>query len=576
MSSAERPRRATRQAILATLPSLAFVAAFSLIANLLLLTVPLYMMQIFDRVVVSRSVDTLIYLTVVALGALFTVGFLDGVRSRALLRIGVWLERRLAPETFARVLEASLGSESYRTEALRDLTQIRGFVAGQAIVTLFDAPWAPVFIFVTYLLHPLLGSIAIGAALLLFTLAILNDVLTRRPLREASVIAMQAGSRALAASRNAEAIDAMGMLPGVMSRWLIQAQDALHYQIAAAKRSGHVVAASKFCRLAVQIVLIAAGAWLVLQQEITGGAMIAASIIMSRALAPVEQAIGVWKQATQAGLAYRRLAHFLDGGSRPADGMALPAPIGRLTVEGVSWTPPGQDRLVIRNVSFALEPGECLAILGPSAAGKSTLARLIVGNRKPTAGHVRLDGADVYDWPRAEFGSHVGYLPQDVELLPGSIAENIARMGDADPDAVVAAAGLADVHEMILRLGKGYDTVIGDVDTVLSGGQRQRVALARALYGSPKLIVLDEPNANLDNEGEQALLRALAALKGAGATVVLITHRPNLLNQVDTILVLRHGAIEIFGPRLEILKRLRPQPVSGPRPVGTTQLPGQA
>jgi PrtD family type I secretion system ABC transporter len=365
-----------------------------------------------------------------------------------------------------------------------------------------------------------------------------------------------------AAARNAEVIEAMGMMPGITRRWLGDNQEALQQQMLASGRAGVILATSKLCRLILQVAMLGVGGYLVILYELTPGGMIAGSIILSRALQPVEQAIGTWKSLLAARSAYTRLKTFMtQAQERPAD-MALPAPQGHLSVEKAVFTPPGGQKAVLKGVSFALAAGESLAIIGPSAAGKSTLARLIVGAWRPSHGAVRLDGADVYAWERVDFGRHVGYLPQDVELFDGTIEENIARLDEPDPATVVAAAQQAGVHQMILRLPDGYSTRIGEGGTLLSGGQRQRIGLARALYGGPRLIVLDEPNASLDSEGEEDLLRAMAMLKSAGATVVLIAHRPSMVSQVDKILYLRDGLIEMFGPRDEVLPQLtRPVPV---------------
>ena len=542
------------------------VAVVSLFVNVLMLTVPLYMLQIYSRVLVSRSEETLIYLSVVAVGALLVVAALDFTRSRILVHMSAWLENRLGPEVLPPAISQQLQSQTYGVQALRDVSQVRQFMASPGIFSLFDAPWVPVYLFVIYLLHPVLFTIAVIGAVMLFSLAMANELATRKPLREANAQNVGALRKTAAAARNAEVIEAMGLMPGITRRWLSDNQSALQQQMLASDRAGLILAASKFSRLVLQVTMLGVGGYLVLRYELTPGGMIAGSIILSRALQPVEQAIGTWKSLLAARSAYTRLDTFMTQmQQRPAE-MALPQPQGHLNVEKVVFTPPGGQKPVLKGVSFALAAGESLAIIGPSAAGKSTLARLIVGAWRPNHGAVRLDGADVYSWERVDFGRHVGYLPQDVELFEDTIEDNIARLGEPDPTAVVAAARQAGVHEMILRLPDGYRTQIGEGGALLSGGQRQRIGLARALYGGPRLIVLDEPNASLDSEGEDDLLRAMAMLKSDGATVVLIAHRPSMVSQVDKILFLRDGIIEMFGPRDEVLPQLtRPAPVTQAR-----------
>jgi PrtD family type I secretion system ABC transporter len=532
------------------------VGAFSLIINLLMLTTSIYMLQVFDRVLASHSLETLTYLTLIAASALALLSVLDVTRARILTHTSIWFERRLSPAALARALEAALRSLDYRTESLRDLGSLRGFLGGTGILALFDTPWVPVYLAFVYLLHPLLGHIALAGAVILFALALINDRVTHSPLREANDASTKALRATEASLRNAEAIDAMHLLPGITRRWQREHWRALDRQAQAGDRAGLVLGASRFCRLFVQVAVLGTGAWLVVRHELTSGAMIAASIIMGRALAPVEQAIGAWKQAVEAREAHRRLQTFFARPRLRPEALRLPPPRGYLAVESISYALPGAIRPILRGASFAVRPGEALAVVGPSAAGKSTLARLLVGTREPSAGTVRLDGADVFAWPRDDIGRHIGYLPQDVELFAGSVAQNVARMNEGDPAEIVRAAQVAQAHEMILRLPQGYATEIGEQGAFLSGGQRQRIALARALFGEPKLIVLDEPNANLDGEGEEALNQAIAAMKRRGAAVVVIGHRPSILAQVDKVLVLVDGQVEQLGPRTEILERL--------------------
>ena len=534
----------------------AAVAVFSGMVNLLQLTVSLYMMQVFDRVLSTRSLDTLYYLTAIALFALLVMAVLDGLRGQVMQRVAGWVEGKAAPEAFLRAIEAQLRNRPYRMEALRDLSVTRGWLGSPASLTLFDVPWVPIYLAVIFILHPVLGWIALFGALALFLLTLANEWATGSLVRQASTGAMASQRRAESIVRNAEVIDSMGMAPAVLQRWREGLSSSLPPQERAADRAAFLLSITRFFRLAVQVAVLGVGAWLVLEQQLTSGASIAASIIMGRALAPVEQMIGGWKQLVQARQAYRRLIGFLSLPRLRPPGMALPEPTGRVGAERVTFGFPGQPVAIIKGVSFGLAAGESLAVIGPSAAGKTTLIRLLIGTLQPSAGTVRLDGADVFTWMREDFGRYVGYLPQDVELFDGTVMLNIARMADADPEAVFEAARVAGCHEMILRLPQGYDTEIGDGGQHLSGGQRQLIGLARALFGSPKLVVLDEPNSNLDGDAEQGLIRGLEELKRQGTTVILVSHRPTLVQGVDKVLLMRDGAVEAFGPRAEVLKRL--------------------
>jgi ATP-binding cassette subfamily C protein/ATP-binding cassette subfamily C protein EexD len=548
------------------------VGAFSGVANLLQLTVSIYMMQVFDRVLATRNTDTLLYLTLIAVFAIAILAILESVRGTIMQRVATWLENRVAPEGFARALESQLRGRPYRMEALRDLAICRGYLGSPGMLALYDVPWVPIYLAVIFALHPLMGIIAVAGAALLFGLTLANEFITSNLLREANTTAMASQRRADAIGRNAEVIDSMGMLPAVMTRWREGVAKSLPPQQRAADRAAWIVGSTKFIRLAVQIAILGFGAYLVLQQELTSGASIAASIIMGRALAPVEQLIGGWKQLVSARQSYRRLQSFLAQPRIRPEGMKLPEPTGKVLVDRVSFAFPGQNVAMVKGVAFELNKGESLAIIGPSAAGKTTLIRMLIGVAQPNQGHVRLDGADVFMWQREDFGRHVGYLPQDVELFDGTVFRNIARMGEAEPEDVFEAARLAGCHDMILRLPNGYDTEIGDGGQHLSGGQRQLIGLARAMFGRPKLVVLDEPNSNLDGDSEAALTRALETLKAQGCTVVLVSHRPALVQGVDKVLLLKEGAIEMFGPRAEVLKRLmappRPAEIPAPMPMG--------
>lgn len=532
------------------------VGLFSGVINLLQLTTSIYMMQVFDRVLSTRVLDTLAYLSLLAVFAILVLAVLEAVRGQILQRVGAWIEHRVAPEGFVRAIEGALAGGTYRMEALRDLGVCRGFLASPTMLSLYDVPWVPIYIGFIFLLHPIMGWMALGGAVLLFALTVTTELTTSRLLKDVNTAATTSQRCAEAIARNAEVIDSMGMQAAVIERWRESVAAMTQPQQRASDRAAMMVAATKFLRLAVQIGVLGIGVYLVLQQELTAGASIAGSIIMGRALGPVEQMIGGWKQVVQVRQSYRRLQAFLSLPRLRPTGLPLPAPTGRLNVDHVSYAFPGQGTALIKGVNFSLQPGESLAIIGPSAAGKTTLIRMLVGTLKPSAGTVRLDGADVFSWLREDLGRHVGYLPQDVALFDGTIFRNIARMGDAEPDAVYDAAKLAGCHEMILGLPQGYDTEITDGGRALSGGQRQLIGLARAMFGRPRFLVLDEPNSNMDGDSEASLARALKALKAQGSTVILVSHRPSLMQAVDRIMVLRHGAMEVFGPRAEVLKRL--------------------
>ncbi|PZV40529.1 type I secretion system permease/ATPase [Mesorhizobium kowhaii] len=544
------------------------VGAFSFVINLLVLSTSVYMLQVYDRVLPGRSVETLIYLTLIATMALAAMGALEFFRSRLLVRLGVWIDRVLAPQVLGRGLENALRGFPYRTEALRDLATVRGYLGGGGIMALFDAPWMPLYLIFIFLLHPLLGLLALGGAVILFALALANNALTAGTLKQANAASARAYQAIDAGFRNAEVIAGMGMGGVLMRRWDAANAGVLALQSRASDRAGLINAFTKPFRMFLQVAVLGLGAWLSLRHEVSPGAMVAASIVMSRALAPVEQAIATWKQTAGAREAWGRLARLFEAPPLRPTGMELPKPQGQLSAEAVTYTPAAAKAPVLRNVTFSLSPGQVLAVIGPSAAGKSTLARLIVGMAAPQHGQLRLDGADVFAWDRSDFGRHVGYLPQDVELFPGTIRENIARMEQGDPATIVAAAQMAGVHEMILRLPKGYETEIGEQGSALSGGQRQRIGLARALYGRPALVVLDEPNSSLDAAGEERLNQAIVAMKEAGSTVVIVAHRPSLMALVDSVLVLNEGQVQMFGRRDEVLSQLR----RGQSPVAMPQV----
>jgi ATP-binding cassette subfamily C exporter for protease/lipase/ATP-binding cassette subfamily C protein EexD len=458
---------------------------------------------------------------------------------------------------------ARMGGADY-LHGMRDVASLRAFLSGPGIFAIFDAPWLPLFLILIYLFHPVLGATATLGGLVLVGLALANERLTRKPIEALQTDSRRSGRYIDSAVHNAEVISALGMGGSIASRWEKLNLEVLRGQRGTSRMAGMMGGATRFARQVLQTAMLGVGAYLVIEQHVTPGVMIAATIILGRALAPVEMLIAGWKQLVEARAAYRRLDELLGREPAPRSGIELPSPQGALSVERVVFAAPGLEQPIIKGVSFQLRRGEALAILGPSAAGKSTLARLLVGVWRPTAGAVRLDGADVSQWPHEQLGPHIGYLPQDVELFAGTVAENIARLGEVANDAVIDAAMRANAHETILRLPQGYDTPIGEGGSALSAGQRQRIALARALYRAPRFVVLDEPNSNLDGEGELALVRAMQGLKEAGATQVIVTHRPSLLAAVDTVLVLQEGAVQQFGPRDEVLLGLRRAMGAGP------------
>jgi PrtD family type I secretion system ABC transporter len=530
---------------------------FSLFINMLMLAIPLHMLQVYDRVLPSRSTNTLIYLTAIAIAALLVLAFLDMARSRILVNSGIWFDHVMSPAAFAKSPDEILKGRSYGPQALRDIATVKQFISGAGIIALFDAPWAPIYLIAVFMLHPLLGVIALVGAMLLFALAILNEMVTREPLKSANAEGIASQRFVESCLRNAEAIQAMGMMSYLVNHWTKKNEPVLGFHAVASNRSSIIMSASKFLRLSLQILMLAAGAMLVIHDVLTAGAMIAASILMARALAPVEQSIAVWKQFQTTQESYGHLKQHFSEDTPRTSGITLPRPKGAVSLENVSLYLPNIEKPIINQVSFKIEPGQLVAVIGPSGAGKTTLARLLVGALKPSMGHVRLDGAEVYDWDRNDFGQYVGYLPQDVELFPGTVTDNIARMNHINDEAVLAAAQIAGIHEIVLRLRQGYSTPIGENhSSSLSGGQRQRIALARALYNAPSLIILDEPNSNLDAEGEEALLRALLHMREKGATQVIVSHRSALIKHVDQIILMNEGKVQLMGERDSVLASL--------------------
>nr|WP_198319040.1 type I secretion system permease/ATPase [Azotobacter chroococcum] len=548
------------------------LAVFSGVINLLMLTPAIYMLQVYDRALVSSNATTLLMLTLLTVGLYVLLALLEVVRSSVLIRVGNRLDMMLNQRVFSAAFERNLRRAGGNpAQALQDLSQVRQFLTGSGLFAFFDAPWTPIYLLVIALIHPLLGIVTLIGSLLLVSLAWLTEVSTRKPLTEANQAALASGSFANNSLRNAEVIEAMGMLPALRQRWFSNHLRILDLQTLASDRAAYINGLTRFVRITLQSLILGGGAWLAIQGEITPGMMIACSILSGRALAPVEQVIATWKQLLSSRAAWKRLSALLQEFPARPPAMSLPRPSGRLSVEGAFACAPGSSLPILRGVTFGLAPGEALGVIGPSASGKSTLARLLAGIWPVQAGKVRLDGADVFQWNKEELGPWLGYLPQDVELFEGSIAENIARFGPLDGDAVIQAARQAGVHDMILRLPQGYDTQLSTDGSSLSGGQKQRVALARALYGDPALIVLDEPNSSLDDVGEMALIHALSDLKRRGKTLVLISHRPTVLNIVDKLLVLREGTVHMFGSRDEVLAALRQAGAAGSGPLASVK-----
>lgn len=527
---------------------------FSMFINMFGLIPSIYMLQVYDRVLQSRNETTLIMLTVIMLGFYVMLGMLEVARSKLLIRVGAKLDVKLNDRVFVASFEHNLKRAGGNAgQAMNDLTQVRQFLTGNGLFAFFDAPWAPIYLIVIFMFNVWLGVFAIVAALILFSLAWLTELVTKKPLGQATMVSAAANNFATNNLRNAEVIEAMGMLDNLKRRWLQRQLKFLELQNEASDKAAVISAITKSVRIAVQSLVLGGGALLVIEGQMSPGGMIAASILLGKALAPVELAIGVWKQLVTVRACYHRLETLLGENPAREPGMKLPRPVGNLLVEGVTAAPPGSQAMVLRQVGFSVAAGDVVGVIGPSASGKSTLARLMVGVWPTLAGKVRLDGADVFTWNKALLGPAVGYLPQDIELFQGTIAENIARFGEVDADKVVDAAKLAGVHDMILHFPQGYDTRIGEGGSSLSGGQRQRIALARAMYDNPSFVVLDEPNSNLDDVGEEALVRAVQELKRRGTTVMLITHRTNILNAVDKLLVLAEGAVQLYGPRDQVL-----------------------
>lgn len=535
------------------------VAVFTAIVNMLMLAPAIYMLQVYDRVLSSRNEFTLIMITVIIIGLYALLAVLEWVRGRIVVRVGQQADEMMKDRVFDAAFQQSLnGANSVSAgQSITDFITLRQFTTGQGLFAFLDAPWFPVYLAVIFAFDWRMGVFSSLGALILIILAWANESMSKRPLTDANNSAQRASQVMTNQFRNAEVIEAMGMLGVLRSRWSRLHANTLQHQTQASDVAGVITSSTKGMRLLIQSGVLGYGAYLVLLGDLTPGMMIAASILVGRALAPVDMLINVWKQFSGTRMAYERLSKLLEQHKMRPKGTQLPAPKGIVQVQGAVAAPPGTSLAVVRGVSFDLQPQQILGLIGPSGSGKSSLARLLIGIWPCAQGQVRLDGADVYLWSKQELGPHIGYLPQDIELFAGTIAENIARFAEGDDAAVVEAAQIAGVHELILAQPQGYDTRLGDQGNGLSGGQKQRVGLARALYGNPRLIVLDEPNSNLDDAGQMALARALKTMQARGATIVVITHNTAILSVTTHLALLNQGQLGLFGPTHEVMEKLR-------------------
>jgi len=533
------------------------LAAFSGVINILMLAPSIYMLQVFDRVLASRNETTLLMLSLMIVGLFALSGVLEWIRGQVMVRMSAGFDERLGERAFTAAFERNLHERSANpSQVLSDLSTLRQFITGPGVIAFLDAPWLPIYLIVCFLFHFWLGVFALVGSIILISLAIWNEYSTRSFMNEANRISVSTASYINNTLQNAEVIHAMGMLDVLRAKWAGLQHRVLAAQAIASGRSLAISGATRFIRISWQSLSLGLGAYLVLDNQISAGAIIAVSLLLGRAMAPVESAVGSWKQFDGARNSYRRLNELLDAYPQKTLGMALPPPTGDIHLENLVVYPPGSKMPAINGVNLYLSKGELLAIVGPSASGKSTLLRALVGIWPAAQGSVRFDEADIAQWSRAELGPYLGFLPQDVELFDGTIAENIARFGDVDATKVIEAARLAGIHEMVLHFPHGYETLLGSGAFKLSGGQKQRIGLARALYGRPSIVALDEPNSNLDEAGEQALLIALKSLKAFGSTVILVTHRSSVLVVVDKMLLLKDGKQHLFGTKEHVLNTL--------------------
>ncbi len=566
-SHAPSPRSELGAALRACRSAFVGVGVMSCVINILYLTGSFFMLEIYDRVLPSRSIPTLVGLIILAGGLYLVQGILDLIRGRILIRIGSTLDEMLSRRVYDVVVRLPLfvGNRSEGLQPLRDLDNVRSFLSGMGPGALFDLPWLPLYLAICFAFHPLIGVTALVGAVLLVALTILTEYLTHEPMKRSTALAMRRQDLALASRRNAEVLAAMGMAGRVGKRWDESNRDYLATNQRASDVAGGLGAIAKVMRMMLQSAVLGVGAYLVINQQATAGIIIAGSILSARALAPVDLAIAHWKGFVAARQSWHRLNRLLGMLPEQQAPTLLEPPAGKLSVETLAISPPGEQKVVAQDVSFALEAGQGVGVIGPSGSGKSSLVRALVGVWRPVRGNVRLDGAALDQWSPEILGRHIGYLPQDVELFAGTIAQNISRFEDnASPDSIIAAAREARVHDMIIGMKDGYDTQIGDQGSVLSAGQAQRIALARALYGNPFLVVLDEPNSNLDSEGDAALNKAILGVRARGGVVVVVAHRPIGIESVDLILVMKDGRVQAFGPKEAVLGQVLQRPVAAP------------
>ncbi len=535
-----------------------YAGVFSAAVNILMLTPIIYMLAVYDRVVPSASLSTLLMLTLLMVGLMLALGGFEWVRSWILIgasnRLETTLRKRVTDATFKRSLLT--GGLISNAQPVTDLTSLRQFLTGQGLFAFFDTPWFPIYVGIMYLFHPLFGAMGIVGGVIMVCFALAQEAATTKSMQQANSEASKATAQFQSSLRNAEVVAAMGMAESLRAKQELLENNVLSLQSDASRKAGMLTAVTKSIRVILQSLTLGLGAYLALNQQISPGMMIAGSLLLGRALAPIDTLVSTWKSFSVARVQYKRLGELLDSIPSQDETMSLPAPIGQVAVEQVAVVPPGSKNIVVKGVTFNLSPGEALGIVGPSASGKSSLARALLGIWPTYAGKVRLDGADISTWNREELGPHIGYLPQDIELFDGSIADNICRFQEPDSGKIVAAAKMSSIHDMVLHLPDGYDTVIGGAGGVLSGGQRQRIGLARAVYGMPKFLVLDEPNSNLDDQGEKELVESLRRIKEQGCTIVVITHRTMVLQCVDNILVMKEGVAVNHGPKDQVLANL--------------------
>jgi ATP-binding cassette subfamily C exporter for protease/lipase len=565
-----------KDALKGTKPTFIMLLFFSCVINMLMLAPAIYMLQVYDRVLVSKNTTTLLMLTLLIVGIYTVIAMIESARSSVMIRLGNRLDVKLIQLVFNAAFKRKVATgENNPAQSLAELDQIRQFLSGSSLFALLDIPWTPIYLFMAFLVHPLLGYLSLAGILILFILTLVSEFSTKRPIQQAHALTINNATKLNKQLQNSDTIEAMGMLSTLKLNWQEQHSKILILQTQIADKTANLSSLSRFVRVLLQSVALGAGALLVIGGQITPGLMIAASIILGRVLNPVEQIIGSWKQFVQFRSAWHQISTLLKEYPAAKEVLTLPRPKGNISVESVFAAAPGQHAPLLRNISFQLEKGEVLGIIGPSASGKTSLAKLLVGVWKPLSGKVRLDGADICQWDKELLGPSMGYLPQDVELFDGSIAQNISRFSNNDSALIVEAAVLAGVHDMILRLPQGYDTPLGAGGHQLSGGQRQRIGLARAVYNNPAFIVLDEPNANLDDAGEFALVKAINTLRTQGQTTVIISHRPTLLGVVNKVLLLNEGAVQEFGTRDQVFANLRQanilKPVAAPASAANVQ-----